>query len=252
MTTITIDLLALTVFLVLAVALPLYGKWDMTRLRRWVAAGRPDARVATYRGIIALEWVLVAVLLGWWLAEGRGLAAVGLVPAAAGRQWLAVGAGLILAAAMVVQWIVVVRRPQSLAELRARIGDLEVMTPRNRTEARTFDLLSLTAGICEEILYRGILLTLVADLVGTWPAVVITSVIFGLGHAYQGAAGIVKTGGVGLLMAVLTVFSGSIFVPMLLHVALDLCSGRMMAAALAGGDSAASPAPGGPMPVRGI
>jgi membrane protease YdiL (CAAX protease family) len=69
-------------------------------------------------------------------------------------------------------------------------------------------------------------------LVGTWPAVAITSVIFGLGHAYQGFSGIVKTGLVGLVLALLTVFSGSLFIAIVLHAVVDLTSGRLMGKAL--------------------
>ena len=53
-----------------------------------------------------------------------------------------------------------------------------------------------------------------------------------MGHAYQGFSGIVKTTLVGLVMALLTVFSGSLLVAMVLHTVIDLTSGRMMGAAV--------------------
>ncbi len=67
-------------------------------------------------------------------------------------------------------------------------------------------------------------------LVGLWPAVALSSVIVGLGHAYQGVVGIAKTGTVGLVMALATVFSGSLFVAILVHAVIDLTSGRVLAA----------------------
>jgi membrane protease YdiL (CAAX protease family) len=45
-------------------------------------------------------------------------------------------------------------------------------------------------------------------------------------------AGIGKTALVGLVMALLTVFSGSLFIAILLHAIIDLTSGRMMGRAL--------------------
>jgi len=95
-----------------------------------------------------------------------------------------------------------------------------------------FDMVSITAGVCEEILYRGLLLATLVSLVGTWPAVAITSLIFGLGHAYQGISGIAKTGLAGLVLALLTVFSGSLFIAIVLHAVGDLASGRIMGKAL--------------------
>ena len=109
---------------------------------------------------------------------------------------------------------------------------LGVRDYRPPTENRWFDMASITAGVCEEILYRGLLLATLVSLVGTWPAVAISSLIFGLGHAYQGVSGIVKTGLVGLILALLTVFSGSLFIAIVLHAVVDLTSGRIMGRAL--------------------
>ncbi len=53
---------------------------------------------------------------------------------------------------------------------------------------------------------------------------------FGLGHAYQGIAGIAKTGLIGLVLALLTVFSGSLFIAIVLHTVVDLTSGRIIPA----------------------
>ena len=69
-------------------------------------------------------------------------------------------------------------------------------------------------------------------MIGLWPAVVVSSIIFGLGHAYQGKVGILKTGAVGLVMALLVVFSGSLWIAILVHAVVDITSGRIMSAAM--------------------
>jgi membrane protease YdiL (CAAX protease family) len=112
------------------------------------------------------------------------------------------------------------------------MGDLRALAPVTPKEGRAFALVAVTAGVCEEIMYRGILMSVLTPVVGLWPAVGLSSVIFGMGHAYQGFSGIVKTTLVGLIMALLTVFSGSLLVAMVLHTVIDLASGRMMGAAL--------------------
>jgi len=108
------------------------------------------------------------------------------------------------------------------------MGELSNLAPQTPREDRLFGMVSITAGVCEEILYRGLLLATLASLVGTWPAVAISSLIFGMGHAYQGIAGIAKTGTIGLVLALLTVFSGSLFIAIVLHAVVDLTSGRVM------------------------
>ncbi len=50
---------------------------------------------------------------------------------------------------------------------------------------------------------------------------------FGLGHLYQGAAGVVKTGVSGLLAGLLYLLTGSLWIPMLLHAAVDLHAGAL-------------------------
>lgn len=226
------DLMTLTLLLIMIVVEPLTGIWAFQRLKQWIAEGRANARTRTYNRILVMQWGLTAALLAWWLADGRSLATLGLVPAANGWQWLAIGLGLVGTGFMIWQMFTVLRNPGELAKLREKMGELSGLAPQAPREERLFGAVSLTAGICEEILYRGLLMTVLAAAIGTWPAVVLSSLIFGLGHSYQGVGGIAKTALVGLVMALLTVFSGSLFIPMLLHTVIDVTSGRMMGAAV--------------------
>ncbi|MDX2472529.1 MAG: CPBP family intramembrane metalloprotease [Candidatus Krumholzibacteria bacterium] len=232
MQTSALDPYALITLLIMMVILPLVGVWDFQRLLRWMDEGRSDARTKTYTWILFMEWGLVLGLGGWWFAAGRGLEPLGLVPVASGWQWLALGLGLAATAFMVWQMFAVLGSSEQLGQAREQMGSLGGLAPRNPGEDRQFVLVSITAGVCEEFLYRGVLMAVLTSVVGLWPAVGLSSVIFGLGHAYQGVAGIGKTALVGLAMALLTVFSGSLFVAMVLHAVVDLTSGRIMAAAL--------------------
>ena len=157
---------------------------------------------------------------------------IGLIPVAEGKQWIAIGVGIFVMLAQVIYVATVLRNTDKLTEIKEHIGELSNLAPQTPAEIRLFDMVSITAGVCEEILYRGLLLATLVSLVGTWPAVAITSLIFGLGHAYQGISGIVKTGLVGLVLAWLTVSSGSLFIAIVLHTIIDLTSGRILGKAL--------------------
>jgi membrane protease YdiL (CAAX protease family) len=88
--------------------------------------------------------------------------------------------------------------------------------------------MSLTAGIEEEFIYRGFLFAYLTAWQPGMPAAVVVALaglVFGLGHLYQGAAGIVKTGTLGVLFGTLYWMTGSVWAPMLLHVVVDLSSG---------------------------
>jgi membrane protease YdiL (CAAX protease family) len=162
----------------------------------------------------------------------NGLESIGLIPVATGRQWVAIGLGIFAILAQAIYVAAVSRNADKLAEIKEYIGELSNLAPQTRTESRLFAMVSITAGVCEEILYRGLLLATLVSLVGTWPAIAITSLIFGLGHAYQGIFGIAKTGLIGLALAWLTVSSGSLFIAIVLHAVVDLTSGRLMGKAL--------------------
>ena len=87
-------------------------------------------------------------------------------------------------------------------------------------------MLSLSAGVTEEITYRGLLLlTLAVVLPSDAPTallVTVAAVSFGLAHWYQGWTGIVSTGIFGALMAGLFLVTGSLLLPMVLHTLVDL------------------------------
>jgi membrane protease YdiL (CAAX protease family) len=226
-----LDSYGLVVILLLVVAVPAMGAWDFRRLMGWLAQGRTDARTRTYRWIITTEWSMTLVLTSWWLVDGRELAGLGLVPAVEGWQWLAVALGLAASLFMVAQMLTLLRDPDALRAMGENLGDLASLGPQTEAEGRSFTWVSITAGVCEEVLYRGALLAVLAELVGVGLAVVLSSMIFGLGHAYQGVTGIAKTAAVGLVLALLAVFSGSLFVAMVLHTVIDLTAGRLMTGA---------------------
>lgn len=222
------DIYGLAVILILAVVLPLTGVRDFRRLVRWIKEGRPGARLYMYNSVIAMQWTLTAVFTGLWLAMGQTLTELGLLPVAGGWQWLAIGVGLATVIFMVLQMMYLLHHPDKLAKLQGKMGEVALLAPQTDIEVRRFNVASITAGVCEEILYRGFLFAVLATALGEWPAVVLSSLVFGLGHAYQGLAGIGKTTLVGILMAVLLVFTGSLFVPILLHAVIDLTSGRLL------------------------
>ena len=97
--------------------------------------------------------------------------------------------------------------------------------PRTTEELRWFVLVCITAGVCEEVLYRGFLIAYLA----VWPlkasgltAILFSSLMFGTAHLYQGVKGIVVTGIVGLVMAILFLWTGNLILPMVFHTLIDL------------------------------
>ena len=58
-------------------------------------------------------------------------------------------------------------------------------------------------------------------------AFVVATLVFGVGHAYQGVSGIAKTTLIGAILAALTYASGTLLPAIVLHVAVDAINGNL-------------------------
>ncbi len=211
---------------IIAAAWPLYAAWvQFPRLKRGIAMGVPGIRVRAYLQAMLTQWVLAILAIVMWTRLGRPAADLGFELVGGWR--LAVGvAALILAVILFeVQRRRVTCSEEAQRELRKKIGDAGALLPADVKELFLFSHLSVTAGICEEILYRGFLIWYLTQIVGLVPAVILSSVLFGFAHLYQGKKGVAQTGIVGLVFALLYVVTGALWVPMLLHTLVDINSG---------------------------
>jgi membrane protease YdiL (CAAX protease family) len=102
---------------------------------------------------------------------------------------------------------------------------------------------ALTAGICEEFLYRGYALTQVAAITGSLPAgFILSSVAFGLAHIYQGRIGVIGTAITGALYATVFLATGSVVPCMLGHIGQDIVAGLLYSRRIRAADARASDA----------
>ncbi|MEM1178774.1 MAG: CPBP family intramembrane glutamic endopeptidase [Acidobacteriota bacterium] len=112
------------------------------------------------------------------------------------------------------------------AAVRSQLGAVESVMPRSRRELRWFFGVSITAGVCEEVLYRGFLVAALTPALGLPGAAVASTAAFGYAHIYQdGAVGFVRTGLVGAGLMGLTLMAGSIWPAVLLYAVVDIAGG---------------------------
>jgi membrane protease YdiL (CAAX protease family) len=206
------------------------GLYFFPRFKAAVAAGVPHARVRAYRRTTIGQWVFSAIVIIAWIAAGRSWTALGLVPPRDWRLWV----GIVVIAAMVYLSVNQTRainrlapKPQGIEKHRGRLTELEYLLPHTRAEFRGFMLLSFTAGVCEELLCRGYLMWALRPYMNVVAAIAVSAIVFGLGHAYQGKKGIVKTGVVGIVMNIIVLATGWLLPAMVVHALVDASAGHL-------------------------
>lgn len=103
---------------------------------------------------------------------------------------------------------------------------LLALLPRTRREKGLFAGLSLAAGFGEEVAYRGYVLAGLLLLVDQpWLALAMSSVSFGVLHAYQGSVGIVRTALMGVTLGIPVLITGSLWPSIAAHAMVDLAAG---------------------------
>ncbi len=111
-----------------------------------------------------------------------------------------------------------------------RIEEMQYIIPLNWEEFKPYTFLAFSAGICEEIVFRGFLVTYIAhftvDLAyGMWIAIIIPAVVFSVSHLYQGWWAVLKIFIISMLFGGIFLVSGSLIIVIFIHVFIDLISG---------------------------
>jgi len=184
--------------------------------------GAEIEREPAYVASITTLWL---VGTGCWLVGTRdgGAAAIGLVglPVVSMLAW---SAGLTLGALAIILVFREVARVLDVAETPL----LRALLPRTSRERTLFGVVSLAAGTGEEVAYRGYLIPVLATVMGLGPAAVLSTLVFGVLHVYQGWLGVLRTGVMGAMLAAGFLASGSLWPPIIAHVVIDLLAGIVL------------------------
>lgn len=118
---------------------------------------------------------------------------------------------------------------QQVMEQFQSAGDSALgILPETRREFLLFTLLvSVTAGICEELIFRWYLYSFLEGQVHWLVAVFISSLLFGLWHLYLGWGHVIKSAIVGALLCGVYLYFESILIVIIAHILMDVYSGTI-------------------------
>lgn len=190
-------------------------------------------QMMTYISTIILEWILLAYV--WW---GLRLRRVPLKSLMGDRYqgWRGFGRDLGYAAIFWIMAYFVL----AVCSLILRIlhvgkagppGKVIALVPGTPLEFLMWFLVCVTAGICEELIFRGYLLHQFSSIGGKiWIGVVVSSLIFGASHGYEGAAVMIVIFVYGLLFCMLALKTRTLRPGMIAHGWQDFFTGLAIAA----------------------
>jgi uncharacterized protein len=212
------------IFLVLGVLIPWRGRVRLRRLMAQPVVSTKE-KLVLYGGTIAFQWLWAAAVA--WRAFARGLtyAELGLTRVLSVDLLLFSFAGALLLGAF--QWFNLRKIshltgavPEFTRNLASRI------LPVGSLELAPYLALAVTAGICEEFLYRGFAMAALARAgITSWAVVIISSLLFGFAHTYQGRSGVWGTTFMGLVFGAARIALGSLVPVVIWHSAVDIAAG---------------------------
>jgi membrane protease YdiL (CAAX protease family) len=183
----------------------------------------PAARLLFYRTQILWEWSWMVVLVVIVIPIPNPLLFLGLtLPNQIG--WIILFALLL---GIFLSVYLLRRNPNAMAAMQRSMEASSVLLPSTPAERTWFAIAAVTAGICEELLYRGFLMSYLPTnfsmLAGQLILIsIISGVIYGLSRAYQGMKGIAATALTGFSFAIVYALSGSLLPAIVFHILAEL------------------------------
>jgi membrane protease YdiL (CAAX protease family) len=212
------------IFLFLIVVLPWRGRQRMRKLMALPGVSGLQ-RIQLYATTILFQWILAAFV--GWRALTRGI------------SWRDLGIAnrstpSVLSVTLIGATLIAVGHWANLRRMAASnhpaIEHLRLMGarlfPRSTVQTLFYILLAVTAGCCEEFIFRGfVIAALLRAGLSSWIVVLLSSAMFGVAHLYQGKGGSVGTGILGTLFALTKIAYHSLLPVVVWHAVLDIVAG---------------------------
>jgi uncharacterized protein len=162
---------------------------------------------------------LVALVLFFVWRNGEPFGSIGLGGVRLAREAL-LGLALFVPTSAAAAGVEAVLRALRLSSLpRAPTA----LSPRDGAQMALAVVLVAVVAVAEETIFRGYLLARLRESIRSTPvAVFLSSAIFAIGHGYEGTAGMIVVGFLGVAYAVVYLWRGSLAAPVVMHFCQDL------------------------------
>lgn len=166
---------------------------------------------------VTASWLVALIVVTSILLTGSNMAAIALVP----PPWLELLAALVLLALFV---LFALRTSTGSTIIPPDMTGMRAILPHTRRERLVWLLLICpSTAICEELAYRGFLLAFLNALIGFVPGLVVQAMISGFQHGgyKQSFTAFGARTLLGILCAMLTLWTGNLLLAIILHFTCD-------------------------------
>ena len=168
---------------------------------------------------VAFQWIIFMIMYATAYRERTGLYGLGFkkirgYDLAAGVGFFVVAAGIITGIALLMEQL---GYPLP--------GEIALLIPQDTLGRILWVVVSLTAGICEEALFRGYLMTRLRILFksDSWIIpLIVSSILFGVAHGYQGLNGMILLSIYGAILGGIYIYTKSLWPAIIVHSLQDL------------------------------
>ena len=191
-----------------------FAAWGAYNAQRMRATGSQH-HIALYLQTLGFEWAMVGIIL-WGVRREGGDTSVVL-----GERWNSAWEAFLdirIAGLFWVASLIALNVLSHILHAGSRIEAVRFLMPHGAVELALWVVLAISAGICEEAIFRGYLQRQFLAYTGNVPAAIaLSAVAFGIGHGYQGLVSAVIITCYGAMFGVLAQWRKSVRPGMMAH-----------------------------------
>lgn len=216
----------LFILVALAVVWPIYSFIhlklnSLEKLRR-----EKNLRLSSYNTTMLQLWGFTAAIFAVWIWTDRPFETLGFqhtLDAQTMGAWVVAALLLLFSAVQLLQVFFSRKVREKIAGQLEDVGALtQLLMPRTGKEYRRSMLVAVTAGITEEIIFRGYIIWALSMFVHPWAAGALSVALFVLLHLYQERAGLIQVAIFAAIATVMYLVSGSLWPVIVLHIGVDI------------------------------
>ncbi len=211
----------LIVAVLVGLVVPIYSMLGNGEKIKELISESPELKISMYVQSIIFQWIMVGLILLSLFYNGDSVDKIGLDFLNEPLMVLGLFGGGLLSLWVFDNYDI----PKlDLEKFKRDNKDVMYLIPTNQKEHNWAVAISFTAGICEEIIFRGFTFWQLSQFLPIIPSILIVNLLFALSHFATKMKNMVFAFLFGIFWSITFIYTGSLWLAMLMHIIIDLYS----------------------------